>query len=130
MAKMTELGMKRKENRPGEDLCAQPADCESYEDEVIYPELHAEGEQAAMLGSDDLEEGDIVEQTVRWKCKRSRRVEENGKVVDRSLVLCMIEASDMEQVGRERKKESAEDDSVREEDSPAMAFIRSRAAEE
>lgn len=123
-SKMTKLGMKRKDLHGN---CAVPCSpCEGksekdYENEIVYPELDASGPLAEQLGAEEVKVGEEFEQTVRWRVKRVRISEENGKK-DFGLTLCMIEASDI-------KPEAKADDDEGEGDSPAMAYIQGRAKE-
>lgn len=92
--KMTDMGMKRKDMR-GPESVSEPGEKKDYDNEVCYPCLSASGEQARMLGAEDLKEGETIEQLVRWKVRRVERSEVNGKK-DYRLELDMVKASDVE----------------------------------
>jgi hypothetical protein len=123
---MVDLGVKRKELHSAE-ISTSPKSEKDYANEKEYPELSLSGAHAEMMGAEDLKEGDVVEQKVRWRVKKHVKTTEGGKA-RYEMRLCMEKASDCEECAPDKKKSSAEDDGDGADDSPAMAFIQGKAA--
>lgn len=124
--KMVDMGLKRKEMYPAE--ASSPKSDKEHENEKEYPTLSLSGPHAEMMGAEDLKEGDVIEQKVRWKVKRHSKVTEGGKT-RYSMDLSLQKGSDCEDAGSGDDKEEPDaiDDGSGEDDSPAMAYITGKA---
>lgn len=126
--KMVDMGIKRKDMYPRESPSPKPE--KDYDNEKVHPELELSGPHAEMMGAEDLKEGDVVEQRVRWRVKRHSATTESGKT-RYAMTLSLDRASDCEECETPAKKEGgAIDDGSGADDSPAMAYIQGRAAKD
>lgn len=119
--KLIDLGMKRKEIHGG-PTTPSPKSEKDYENEKIYPELDVSGAHAEMLGAEDLKEGDVIEQTVRWRVKRHSATTENGKT-DYRMTLCMEKASDCVECEKEKGDDDEDGDSREKRPSAALEYL-------
>jgi hypothetical protein len=124
--KMHDMGVKRKDMYSSDMPVSPSGSKKDYDNEKEYPEVSLHGPHAEMMGAEDLKEGDVVEQTVRFRVKRHSKTTENGKT-DYRMTLCIEKASDCKDCGeKEEKAEGDEDDGDGADDSPAMAYITGR----
>lgn len=123
--KLVDMGVSRKALYSGEVAAAKP----ESENAKEYPELSLHGPHAEKMGAEDLQEGDEVEQRVRWRVKRHAKTTENGKTEYR-MTLCLVKGSDCEECGSEKKaKTDADDgDGADDNDNPGIAYLAGRAA--
>lgn len=120
-SKLVDMGISRKEMHTGEAV--SPMSEKDYEKEKVYPELSLSGPAAEMMGAEDLKEGDLIEQTVRWRVKRHSKTTENGET-NYSMTLCLEEASDCKECG---DTSDTEEDGPSDKASSAMRYIEGRA---
>ena len=126
--KLVDLGIKRKEmHGPSEPMPAMKS--KDYENEMVHPSMHVDGQHAVMMGAPDLKKGDRVRQTVEWVVDEHTKREENGKPPQYSMRLKCAKASDCEECDPEEEGEQdGVDNGDGADDSPAMAYISGRAA--
>ncbi len=124
-SKLVDMGIPRKEMYSGDK--PSPTSEKDYQKEKVYPELNLSGPAAEMMGAADLKEGDLIEQTVRWRVKRHSKTTEKGKT-DYSMTLCLEKASDCEDCGSDATDTADEgDEGDSSGASSAMNYIEGRA---
>lgn len=120
--KMVDMGVKRKELHGSPATPSTEKSEKDWENEKEYPELSLHGVHAEMMGAEDLKEGDVVEQRVRWRVKRHSKTTEGGKT-NYTMGLCLERASDCEECEDGDKKADGVDDGDGADDNPGMSYV-------
>lgn len=123
---MTPMGMKRKDMY-GEAKPAAPSKPKDWDNEIVYPTVRAEGKQAEMLGAEDLEDGEMIQQVVCWRVKKTTIERDGEKRYE--LELHLVKASDPEPCDDEGSEDAPDDESDDEEISPGLKAILAGKAE-
>jgi hypothetical protein len=93
----TDLGVKRKDSW-GDVGGAVPESGEDYDNETVYPEIHASGKLAELMGAEELKAGEEIEVPVVLKVKNHSKTVENGKT-RYSMTLCVLRMGEFTDAG-------------------------------
>lgn len=106
------MGMKRKDLAGATE---SPSSEKDYQNQKVYPNLSASGEQARLMGADDLEQGECVMQTVKWRIKRLTKDDKGAEIE-----LEMVSGSDLTPCDDEdaEDEKNGGDDEAKEGESP------------
>lgn len=105
-----------------DDLYAQPeAASKPSENPTVYPCLRLEGEQAKLFGAENLNDGDMVQQNVVWRVKKTTIEKDGEKRYELSLDL--VKASEPEPTDEQADDSEGTDDGDSAEPSPGLAYI-------
>lgn len=117
--KMTPLGFKRKELHDYESPATPDKD---WENEEVYPEIHADGKLAEVMGAADLKAGDTFETKVLMRVKEHTKIEKDGKTTYR-MTICIEAMDDIEDA--ESDDEGAYEEETELDESPVAVVLRS-----